>query len=304
MRSDAFLAVCLNPTLQKTLSFPIVRRDTVNRTGTHSLDASGKGVNVARVLSQLGRKAIHLTQLGGSFRSAFLDMCARDSLDVRWAESGSEIRFCYTIVDQSDRSVTELIEESAAVSKTTEERILELFDIASTEVGTVIISGTKAAGFSDSVVPTMVRRAKERGLRVILDVRGTDLTSSLPYAPDVVKPNLLEFLSTYLPGVDAREEASKLKDIVAETAGRVARETRGLVVLTRGSSAVWAHDGESFSEFPIYSVPPINTTGSGDAFTAGFASIFASGGTLSDAVAEGARCGRLNAALFRPGVIR
>lgn len=304
MGSDSFLAVCLNPTLQKTLSFGSVGRDSVNRTGTHSLDASGKGVNVARVLSQLGRRAIHLTQLGGAFRSAFLDLCAADGLDVRWAESGSEIRFCYTVIDESDRSVTELVEESRAVSAGTEARIMELFESASSEAGTLIVSGTKASGFSDDLVPAMVKRAKAKGLRVILDVRGSDLQASLPFAPDVVKPNLSEFLSTYLPGYKAGGSVGELKEKTAELAGNVAREYGSLVVLTRGASSVWTHDGTVFREYPVDAVPPVNTTGSGDAFTAGFASVFASNGSLDAAVAEGARCGRLNAALFRPGVIR
>ena len=304
MRRDSFLAICLNPTLQKTLSFGLVRRDVVNRSGKHSLDASGKGVNVARVLSQLGRKAVHLTQLGGTFKSAFLALCAGDGLDVRWAESGSEIRFCYTVIDESDRSVTELVEESASVSAGTEERIFEMFERTSDEVDTLIVSGTKASGFSDSLVPTMVGRAKEKGLRVILDVRGQDLKASLPFGPEVVKPNLAEFISTYLPGNDAREHSPDLKERVAEIAGGIARQYGSIVVLTRGASAVWTHDGSSFTEFSIESVPPVNTTGSGDAFTAGFASVFAAGGTLAASVAEGSRCGRLNAALFRPGVIR
>jgi fructose-1-phosphate kinase PfkB-like protein len=304
MHSDAFLAVCLNPTLQKTLRFPSVRRDAVNRTGFHRLDASGKGVNVARVLSQLGRNAIHLTHLGGSFRSAFLELCAADSLDVRWADSGSEIRFCYTVIDGGDQSVTELVEESAPVSPGTEERILSLFDAASKEAGALVVSGTKASGYSDAVLPEMVKRAKEQGMRVILDVKGKDLELSLPFAPDVVKPNLSEFISTYLPGADPHTAAPELKERTAEIAGRIARDYGTTVVLTRGASAVWTHDGAEFREFPIEAVPPVNTTGSGDAFTAGFASALCAGGSLAEAVAEGARCGALNAELFRPGVIR
>jgi len=51
-----FLTICLNPTLQKTLCFSSVVPGTVNRTGVHRLDVSGKGINVTRVLTQLGKK--------------------------------------------------------------------------------------------------------------------------------------------------------------------------------------------------------------------------------------------------------
>ena len=52
-----FLSVCLNPTLQKTLSFSSIVPGKVNRTGVHRLDVSGKGINVTRILTQLGKKA-------------------------------------------------------------------------------------------------------------------------------------------------------------------------------------------------------------------------------------------------------
>ena len=123
---------------------------------------------------------------------------------------------------------------------------------------TLIVSGTKAAGFSDDIVPTMTRLAKEVGVRVILDVRGQDLVRSLPFGPDVVKPNLAEFVSTYLPDARADSADSAFKEAVAEKAGAVARESGSLVVLTRGASAVWTHDGSAFREFPIAAVPPVS----------------------------------------------
>lgn len=302
MRSDSFLAVCLNPTLQKTLPFKTVHIDEVNRTEDHVLDASGKGVNVARVLAQLGRRAVHLTHLGGSFRDLFLELCARDGLDVRWTESSSQIRFCYTVIDRTAGTVTELVEESEPVSTRTESELLELFEGLLDEVGTLVISGSKAAGYSDGVFPTMTRLAVERGIRVILDIRGVDLVRSLPHGPHLIKPNLGEFVSTYLPGTD--RNAPDFKDAVAAAAASVAREYGCSVVLTRGASAVWTHDGSGFSELPVEAVTPVNTTGSGDAFTAGLASALASGESLPAACAEGARCGRLNASLLRCGVIR
>ena len=114
-----FLSVCMNPTLQKTLCFNTVIPDRVNRAAACRLDASGKGINVTRVLSQLGKDAVHLTQLGGELRRLFLGLCEKDRLDVRWVESGSAVRFCYTIIAggevsgtaDSGRTVTELVEE-------------------------------------------------------------------------------------------------------------------------------------------------------------------------------------------------
>jgi fructose-1-phosphate kinase PfkB-like protein len=316
----SFLTVCLNPTLQKTLRFSSIISGTVNRMGTHRLDVSGKGINVTRVLTQLGKKAVHLTQLGGVMRPLFLSLCEQDRLSVEWVESGSQIRFCYTLLTESDNGVTELVEESEPVGAGTEERLLEKFDSLLREAPLVIkylvVSGTKAAGFSDAVIPLMVRKAKEKGLKVILDLKGKDLIESLQYGPDIVKPNLFEFAGTFAPelvkdndfsasSADAAADADAAQDRIKYAALDIARKYGCRVILTNGSKRIAAvdGDGEKFFETDIQAVKPVSTIGSGDAFTAGLAAALDDGADFRGAIAEGIRCGALNAGQDKPGVI-
>ena len=298
----SFLTVCLNPTLQKTLRFSSIAPGTVNRTGVHRLDVSGKGINVTRVLSQLGKKAVHLTQLGGVMRPLFLSLCEQDGLSVEWVESGSQIRFCYTVLTENDGEVTELVEESEAVCDGTERRLLEKFDSilgdASLGLKCLIVSGTKAAGFSDTVIPSMTRKAKEKGLRVILDVKGKDLIESLQYEPDMVKPNLLEFTETF--ALDLSAESERIKSAMRDTA----QKYHCRVILTNGSRKILAADRDKLFEAEFEAVKAVNSTGCGDAFTAGLAAALEVGANFYEAIGEGARCGAKNAALIRPGVIR
>jgi 1-phosphofructokinase/tagatose 6-phosphate kinase len=312
----AFLTVCLNPTLQKTLRFSSVFPGTVNRTGVHRLDASGKGINVTRVLTQLGKKAVHLTQLGGVMRPLFLSFCEQDGLSVRWTESESPIRFCYTLLSDSDGAVTELIEESEPVHAGTEERLLEKFDelLAQTaDLSWLIISGTKAAGFSDAVIPAMTHRAKEKGLKVILDIKGRDLKESLNYQPDIVKPNLFEFAADFAPELIKDNELimidDRAKERIKSATLDMARKYQCRVILTNGSRNIIAADADKMSadeffEVEVRPVKAVNSTGCGDAFTAGLAAALADKAGFRAAISEGCRCGALNAALVRPGVIR
>jgi Fructose-1-phosphate kinase and related fructose-6-phosphate kinase (PfkB) len=318
----SFLTVCLNPTLQKTLRFPSIYPGTVNRTGIHRLDASGKGINVTRVLTQLGKKAVHLTQLGGVLRPLFLSLCEQDGLSVQWAESESQIRFCYTLLSDADGAlpngsdVTELIEESETVGDGTEERLLEKFDDIIThtaDLSWVIISGTKAAGFSDAVIPTMTQRAKEKGLKIILDIKGKDLTESLKYQPDIVKPNLFEFAADFAPELIRNNELTAIDDSAKERIKSavldMAQKNKCAVILTNGSRKIIAADsdkmsGNEFFEIEVQSVKALNSTGCGDAFTAGLVAALGDGAGFREAISEGCRCGALNAALVRPGVVR
>jgi 1-phosphofructokinase/tagatose 6-phosphate kinase len=307
MAESNFLAVCMNPTLQKTLLFPLIHSNEVNRTAEHRLDVSGKGINVCRVLGQLGKKAIHLTQLGGTLLPLFLELCEKDSIDIRHVESNSQIRFCYTLLEEGSRGVTELVEESEAVSEETESRILNLYRFLMLESDWIIISGTKARGFSNKVVPEMVRLAKERGKKMILDIRSDDLLSSLAYKPDIVKPNMFEFVSTFFSeeikqGKFLRSEEDVLP-LVKEKAKELSLNETSFVI-TRGSKPVWVFQKGNFTEISFEAVSPVNTTGSGDAFTAGLASSLADGHSLENAINEGIKCGALNAQFVKPGIIK
>jgi fructose-1-phosphate kinase PfkB-like protein len=304
MKKSSFLAVCMNPTLQKTLVFPGLVPDSVNRTGEYRLDVSGKGVNVCRVLTQLGKEACHLTQLGGALRPIFLELCERDGLRIEWVESSSPIRFCYTLIDKEQKTVTELVEESEKVGTHTEERLFETFLRLMPDYSALIISGTKAKGFSDNLIPEMARAARARGSRVILDVRGQDLLKSLPFGPDVVKPNLFEFVSTLAPELLSEKNTNAVKKKVGKVWAELYEKYPCALVLTRGAEPLWYAENGELAEYAFKSVEPVNTTGSGDAFSAGLAAALEEGAGLADAVAEGVRCGALNAVLLKPGVIR
>lgn len=301
---EGFLAVCLNPVIQRTMVFDSISKGEVNRSSRHRVDASGKGVNVARVLAQSGKRAVHLTQAGGPTREWFLAMCAADGVDVRWVESGSEIRSCSTVIDLADGSVTELVEEALPVAPGTERLVLDELERILPEVGAVIVSGSKAAGFPDSVIGEIAARAAASGALLVLDIRGRDLISCLGSRPAVVKPNLSELLATWpLPaGADPRDEAAA-RAHVALVAAALWNDAGTALVVTRGASPLWYWDGEGLAEAASTRVAAVNPIGSGDAFAAGLAAVLAGGGAMRDAVAEGIRLGALNAATLKPGSI-
>ncbi len=311
------LAVCLNPTLQKTLVFPSLREGEVNRSAAHYLDASGKGVNVARVLAGLGRDAVHLTHSGGRNRDLFLSLAAADGVRISGPDSGSEIRFCYTLVNRENGTATEIVEESPPVGAGVGDRVRKDYMRLVPGCGLVVISGTKAPGYPDALYPDFVRTAKEAGKRVLLDLRGGDLRRCLDHGPDIIKPNFAEFAATFVTGGKMGGETDAGPDLikrVEEEAAAVSRRGTA-VILTRGHlPALCALGGEVFYS-PAEKVQAVNTVGCGDAFAAGFAAAWEEAGLpaagtgefsriFDAAVGAGHRAAAANAAILRPGRIR
>ncbi|MDR0525766.1 MAG: PfkB family carbohydrate kinase [Spirochaetaceae bacterium] len=295
----------MNPTLQKTLRFSDLIMDKVNRTNRYRLDASGKGINTTRVLTQLGKPCRHLTQLGGMFRPMFLRLCEKDGLSVSWVESDRNLRFCHTLINDADKSVTELVEESEPVPPETESRLREAFERLLPDCRWLIISGTKAPGFSDELVPFFVKTAKAKGKQIILDLRGEDLKNSLIYEPEVIKPNLLEFAGTFAPElVQGNQVMPDPEGLIEKICADLAERYGCQIILTDGAKPVRFTEEGTIRLYPFAPVPPVNTTGSGDAFTAGLAAGLDDSKPLRDAIAQGIHCGALNAGLLKVGVIR
>lgn len=110
--NDPILVVCLNPTFQKTLLFDHFQENEVNRSSMYRQDASGKGINVARIITQLGGKAMHLTHLGGARKDEMISLINKDKIELYYIEAESEIRTCTTIINKEKNTTTELVEEA------------------------------------------------------------------------------------------------------------------------------------------------------------------------------------------------
>jgi len=305
-----FLTVCLNPVLQKTVVLPRLWENEVNRSNEYYLDASGKGINTTRILHQLGERVTHLTVAGGRNRELFAGMTRDDGLDLRFADSNSEIRFCTTLINTSKNTTTEIVEEAKPVVPGTEEQVLEMYRGLLPQFDVVIISGSKAAGFSGEIFPKMVRMAKTLDKYVALDYRGEDLLRSVSFKPDIITPNITEFAATFFDDVSLREYDAENKRLamVKEKVLDFYRESGIVTVLTRGKYGVLyldpsGPDGPAVVETPSQEIVPRNTIGSGDAFTAGFTSAYVRGDPITTAVEQGQEYARRNAKLLRPGVI-
>jgi len=295
------LTVCLNPTFQRTLVFDHFKVGEVNRATANYLDASGKGVNVCRILSQLGDKAVLISHLGGSRIDEMLSLCRKDGLQVAYECSQSEIRTCTTII--SPEGTTELVEEAKEVAKGTEEGIRKLFNAHIGACEALIICGTRAPGYSTNLYADFVREAKEQGKFVLLDLKGDDLRLCIEQKPDVIKPNLSEFVQTFLhKKIDEQEDSEPLQKEIMQALSRLYRLYETSTILSRGKDPLWYFD-MSFKSCGIQKVKAVNTIGCGDALGAAFVHYLLQGKTFEEALREAVSIATRNAMTIHPGSI-
>lgn len=305
MNKENFLSICLNPVLQKTIVLKGLHENEVNRSNEYYFDASGKGVNVSRVLTQLEQNVIYLTQSGGKNKKLFLNMVKNNGIKTTTVNSNSEIRSCYTLLNKNNKTSTEIVEEAHKVDIKTEEKIYKKFLKILPKIDIVIISGTKAAGFSDNLYPSIVKKSKMEGKVTVLDLKGNDLKNSLKYHPDVIKPNLTEFAATFMNKNNLKENNKNNSQIdeVKEKMLQLQSKYRCIIILTRGKFATLFTKNNKIFKIKPEIIIPVNTIGCGDSFTAGFVSVF-NHYTLENAIKRGHHCAKLNAMQIRPGCIK
>ncbi len=300
-----YIVINMNPVIQKTLVFGKLKPGEVNRTADYRTDAAGKGADVARVLSQLGEDATLLTHTGGRNAEYFLELCSNDGVKVLSVNSGAEIRTCTTLIETDINRTTEIVEEAQPVSPGTERAFIHKYLAAMERYDMIIISGKKASGYSDEIVPALVAAAKEKSKIVLLDVRKADLVNSLQYHPDFVKPNMQEFCATFFEKfcIDENADSMTVPFQMIDKINELQQKYLTKFIITWGKHGAFAVENGLIKNYHTEKIIPLNTTGCGDAFAAGFAYSWLREKNIEKACLLANQCAAKNALLLKPGVI-
>jgi 1-phosphofructokinase family hexose kinase len=291
--------ICLGttPTVQQTMVFSRVMADEVNRAVETRRGASGKPINVARVLHSLEDAVTLCIPVGGDTgRFIRSDL---DSLGIAHdcVESRTPTRTCVTVVDRYAKTATELVEEAGPLSAEESAQMLTKFRSHLAGCKMVILSGTLAPGVGEDFYGECCRVAGEAGVPVILDGRGGALTRALPLRPLVVKPNRHELAG--MVGKPLDDDASLREAMIG-----LVRQGAKWVVITMGKAGAVASDGASFWKIPALDIQVVSPIGSGDAFAAGLASAIVAGRDVIDACRLAVACAAANALVLGAGILR
>jgi tagatose 6-phosphate kinase len=290
----------LTPTVQRTQRFANFTLGAVNRARETVVTASGKGVNVARVITLLGESA-RLVQIVGGGAGRYIT----ERLDAEGvphhsltAEDEAPTRTCLTVL-MDNGPTTELVEEARPVSSHDLRLLRDAARNALLDAKALCCSGSLPPEVPETFYADLVREAHHYGIPSIVDAQKAPLRAALEAKPFLVKPNREEAAATLrlsLTGdapTDARTAAHALVEAGA---------TWALVSMGRIGSLLT--DGRSTWQITSPQVEAVNPIGSGDSLCAGFlAAHIARGLPVPDAVAFGTACAAANCLTLTSGVV-
>lgn len=250
------LTVTANPALDVTYRVDQVRPGNTHRVRSVHQRAGGKGINVARVLRQLGHAALVVAPLGGVTGEAVRDDLAASELEHELIRISGETRRTVTIVSTEDGQATLFNEPGPAVSVREWDELVELVEREIDRASAVVFSGSVPHSAPGDLYARLVGLASARNVPTVLDTSGPALHSGILGGPNLVKPNAAELheltgCSDPLHGARALRDRGA-RDVVVSLGGA------GLVAVT--SEGAWrAEPTEELSG---------NPTGAGDALVA------------------------------------
>ncbi|WP_324193747.1 hexose kinase [Nocardia otitidiscaviarum] len=251
------LTVTMNPAYDMTYRVERFDRGRAHRVRSVDQRIGGRGINVTRVLNQLGRYARATGFSDHSFAAA-----AELEMPVDFVHALPWVRRTVVISESDDGTATALWEPGARISDAhaVEQLRVRVSGLLSDSSG-VVIAGSLPGGVDVSVPAELARLATDAGVPVVCDVDGPALELAAGVPGVVLMPNTEEL--ERLTGMPATTPA----EIMAAVDPLVARGV-GAVIVTRGGAGMVAVTlGRAWSA----ALPePLagNPTGAGDAAAA------------------------------------
>lgn len=282
------LCVGTTPAAQRVMVFERLVTDEVNR-AIRCLDGvAGKSINVAKVLHALGEPVLATGFIGGERGRQIAAELHSRGIAVDFVSVPVETRQCVTVIDQSQGTITELVEESRPVSAPDYQRLLTIIRHRAPRARALVLSGTITPGGPVDFYQQCAESGQDSGTLVVVDAKGPLLMEALKARPGLVKPNHRELEST------VGRELGTVPDVIdamRELQGRGAHR----VVVTAGREPFLALEGQSVWRVEPPAIVAVNPIGSGDAFTAGLVWALNRGDELGEACRWAVAAGAANA---------
>lgn len=274
--------VTCNPALDLAVRLDGLTVGGLNRTAGATLVAGGKGVNVSRVLGELGERNVALGFVAGSngvmLESALQQMGVVTEF-IHLPEGQTRIN-----VKLYGENETELNAPGPAVSHQQTEGLLSALSRLKDD-DLLCLCGSLPPGMD---VDSYARMLAASGVRAIVDTAGEALLRALGEKPWLVKPNREELAA--LVG----RELPTLPDVIEAAQWLREKGARNVLVSLGGDGALLCAEGKRLYQ-PAPQGEVIGTVGAGDSLVAGFAAGWQRYRDRAQALRLGVACGSATA---------
>ncbi len=277
----------LNPAIDHIVRVEKLDFGETNRTVDEIFKAGGKGINVSKLLKNLGENSLCLGFIAG-FTGLELERMTEEDFNLN--SDFIQVSEGLTRINTKIKAEKET-EINGNGPKISQADIDKLFDQLekTKENDYLFLSGSIPKSLDANFYGQIMERLDNKNIRIIVDSSGDALKESLKYKPFVIKPNLRELEEIFDVSIESNDDinlyAKNLQEIGAKN-----------IIVSLGADGAFMLD-ENGSDYFLQAPKGelIDSVGSGDSMLAGFVYSIIHNNTYEDAFKFSLACGSATA---------
>ena len=290
---DRIATLTFSPSLDSATTTPRIYPEGKLRCSAPRFEPGGGGINVARAIRRLGGNSLAIYPAGGATGEHLTGLLQAEGVEVDVESTADWTRQnLHVLAEQSNEQFRFVM--PGAVLTSQELHGLRMKVAALPPETILVISGSLPPGMDVVDLLEVIRFAREKGLRCVVDTSGPALAAAVKEGGLLlIKPNLAELAE--LTGLTLEEPEA----IVVSAQGLIAQGASHYVVVSLGPQGAMAVS----SKMSVHITPPpvkkLSTVGAGDSMVGAMCLKLAAGASLGEVVRFGVAAG--TAATLRHG---
>ncbi len=271
------VTLTLNPSIDGTAQAETVRRVHKVRTSDERYDPGGGGINVSRVVRELGGPTLAVYLAGGTTGGVFDDLLATAAIPRRRIPIADHTRISHTVFERASGLEYRFVPEGPLIREPEWLACLEALE--EIDCAYLVASGSLPRGVPEDFYATVADIAVRKGAKLVLDTSGAALRAGLDRGVHLVKPSLSEFEALIgHPLVTPAEQEAAARGLIDAGSAEI-------VALSLGRAGALLVTAQGALRLTPPQVPVLSATGAGDSFVAAMTLGLAEGRPVENAFA-------------------
>ena len=259
--TNRVVTITLNPALDLTGDLDALNVGSISLVKKSSLHPAGKGVNVARVLSDLGADVTVSGFLGADNQEMFAQLFEQIGANDQFIRVNGSTRINVKLVERNGE-VSDINFPGIQIDQAAINEFEAKLDTLCQDHEYFVFAGSLPPGVSPELCAKWLETLHQRGKKVLFDSSRQALAAGMEAKPWLIKPNdeeLSEFVGQVLT-------TPKQCQLAAQTLADKGIEN---IVVSMGSQGVmWLNQGQWLQATPP-KMSVVSTVGAGDTLVAG-----------------------------------
>lgn len=284
------LTVTANPTIDRVLFVRDFAMQDVVRAEREVVSPSGKGIDVALILHELGAKTLAISLNAGLSGEMLAALLAERNVPCHFVPAQGQTRVAALITDIAQgRQSTILAPTLTATPQQLAELMAQVVTHAAESWG-LVCAGSLPPGLPTDSWAKLLQVGHEHGMVTLLDSSGVGLQQGIAGLPHILKINgreLADLASHQGESVPTWSAPDAMGNLAAWLHARIGKWAQSALVITLGAQGALAVTTDETLYVPAPQVPLVSAAGAGDAVAAGLMFARRQGKSWSEALQLG-----------------